>query len=140
MANNNTPLKQLAVIAGKNGLSGLHIPKITDDAEDVAGRIRLQKDGANTNGRGLDNIREKLQAYEYLCKIGEAREWIQDCLNEELDPILQLEESLRNGIILARLARWFTDGVVRRIYTACISITTNTSHVIRLSRSLTDLF
>ena len=34
---NNTPLKELTNIAGRNGLSNLHIPTITDGAEDVAG-------------------------------------------------------------------------------------------------------
>lgn len=33
----NTPLKQLSVIAGNKGLSDLHIPTITEDAEDVVG-------------------------------------------------------------------------------------------------------
>lgn len=38
MATNNNPLKQLSVIAGKDGLSSLHIPTITDGAEDVVGK------------------------------------------------------------------------------------------------------
>ncbi|KAI7882368.1 hypothetical protein K492DRAFT_215761 [Lichtheimia hyalospora FSU 10163] len=116
MATNNNPLKQLSVIAGKDGLSSLHIPTITDGAEDVVGRIRLQKDHNIVNSRGLDKIRETLQAYEYLCHIGEAKEWIENCLQETIDPVIQLEESMRNGIILAKLAAWFTDGVVKKIF------------------------
>lgn len=38
MATNNNPLKQLSVMAGKDGLSSLHIPTITDGAEDVVGK------------------------------------------------------------------------------------------------------
>ncbi|KAL1936301.1 hypothetical protein VTP01DRAFT_435 [Rhizomucor pusillus] len=115
----NTPLKQLSVIAGNKGLSDLHIPTITEDAEDVVGmqgRIRLQKDDRLTTSQWMDKQRNTLQAYEYLCHIGEAKEWIEDCLQEEIDPIIKLEETMRNGIILAKLAAWFTQGVVRKIF------------------------
>ena len=46
------------------------------------------------------------------------RSWIEDCLQKEIDPITVLEESMRNGIILAELAGWFTNGVVHRIFRA----------------------
>ncbi|KAI8581736.1 hypothetical protein K450DRAFT_230913 [Umbelopsis ramanniana AG] len=65
----------------------------------------------------MDKQRSNLQAYEYLCHIGEAKEWIEECLGEEIDPIVQLEESMRNGIVLAQLAHWFAPGTVRRIFT-----------------------
>ena len=42
--------------------------------------------------------------------------WIENCLQETIDPVIQLEESMRNGIILAKLAAWFTDGVVKKIF------------------------
>lgn len=42
--------------------------------------------------------------------------WIEDCLQDEIDPIIKLEESMRNGIVLARLAEWFAPGVVRKIF------------------------
>ena len=34
-----TPLKKLSVMAGKDGLTNLHIPTITEDAEDVIGKL-----------------------------------------------------------------------------------------------------
>lgn len=37
MTTKDTPLKQLSVITGNKGLSDLHIPTITEDAEDVVG-------------------------------------------------------------------------------------------------------
>jgi hypothetical protein len=42
--------------------------------------------------------------------------WIEDCLQEEIDPIIKLEESMRNGIVLAKLADWFSPGIVRKIF------------------------
>ncbi|KAI8368978.1 hypothetical protein BD560DRAFT_303636, partial [Blakeslea trispora] len=105
-----TPLKKLSVMAGKDGLTNLHIPTITEDAEDVIGRIRLQKDEKTTTSQWMDKQRTNLLAYEYLCHIGEAKEWIEDCLQDEIDPIIKLEETMRNGIVLARLAEWMVPG------------------------------
>ncbi|KAL1924088.1 uncharacterized protein VTP21DRAFT_7123 [Calcarisporiella thermophila] len=110
------PLQRLSSLSTKEDLSDLNIPTITEGAEDVAGlrgRIRLQKDNSRN---WMERQRKYLQAYEYLCHIGEAKEWIEDCLNEEIAPIVELEEALRNGIILAKLARWFAPGCVRRIF------------------------
>jgi hypothetical protein len=42
--------------------------------------------------------------------------WIEDCLQVEIDPIIKLEESMRNGIVLAKLAEWFAPGIVRKIF------------------------
>ena len=42
--------------------------------------------------------------------------WIEDCLQVEIDPITELEETMRNGVILAELAAWFTEGVVKKIF------------------------
>lgn len=64
----------------------------------------------------MDKQRNNLLAYEYLCHIGEAKEWIEDCLQDEIDPIIKLEESMRNGIVLAKLADWFAPGIVRKIF------------------------
>ena len=51
--------------------------------------------------------------------------WIEECLGEEIDPIVQLEESMRNGIVLAQLAHWFAPGTVRRIFTVRASVFRN---------------
>ncbi|CAG8437380.1 10108_t:CDS:10 [Acaulospora colombiana] len=113
-------LKRLSSMSGKKDFSDLQIPTITENAEDVTGlkgRIRLQKTGERQNSRNwADQQRKNIQAYEYLCHIGEAKEWIEACINEEIDPIIILEESLRNGIVLAKLARSFEPSVVKRIF------------------------
>lgn len=64
----------------------------------------------------MDKQRKCLQAYEYLCHIGEAKEWIEQCIDEEIPSIIQLEETLRNGVILAKLTRSFAPQLVRRIF------------------------
>ena len=43
---------------------------------------------------------------------------MESCLQEEIPPIVQLEECLRNGVILARLARVFEPDLVPRIFEA----------------------
>jgi Ras GTPase-activating-like protein IQGAP2/3 len=53
----------------------------------------------------LDQQRQFLQAYEYLCHIGEAKEWIQDVMRREIPAIVQLEEHLRDGVTLAELVQ-----------------------------------
>ncbi|KAI9306910.1 the calponin-homology domain of Rng2, partial [Cunninghamella echinulata] len=57
-----------------------------------------------------------LTAYEYLCRIGEAKEWIEDCIQEEIPSIFKLEENLRNGIILAKLSNWILPEAAKKIY------------------------
>lgn len=50
----------------------------------------------------METQRKHLQAYEYLCHIGEARAWLEDVLEpQQLPPIVQLEEALRDGVTLA---------------------------------------
>lgn len=44
--------------------------------------------------------------------------WMESCLGEEIPPIVQLEDQLRNGVILARLARVFAPDLVPRIFEA----------------------
>ncbi|KAI5118772.1 hypothetical protein M0805_005653 [Coniferiporia weirii] len=71
-------------------------------------------------GLWADTQRHLLRAYEYLCHVGEAQQWIEGCLGEELGfGVVEMEESLRNGVVLAKLARAFLgEGVVRRIFEA----------------------
>lgn len=96
---------------------------IKNPAQEVVGlhgRRRLQRHdaakGANNNvalsrgnaygweGRNwMDKQRQFLQAYEYLCHIGEAKEWIEDILQRPIPPIVQLEEALRDGVTLAEI-------------------------------------
>lgn len=104
----------------------------TDDVAGIPGRLRLSRDKLPstpkspmsstrlTRGLWADTQRHLLQAYEYLCHVGEAQQWIEGCLGEELGfGVVEMEESLRNGVALAKLARTFQgERVVRRIYEA----------------------
>ena len=114
-----------------------------DDVAGVPGRLRLSKDHMPntpasplpsqrlTRGLWADVQRNLLQAYEYLCHVGEAQQWIEGCLGEELGfGVVEMEEEMRNGVVLAKLVRVFQgERVVRRIYEVlsivfcCISIT-----------------
>lgn len=44
--------------------------------------------------------------------------WMEVCLDEELPPTTELEEGLRNGVYLAKLAKFFAPNVVsdKKIY------------------------
>lgn len=103
----------------------------SDDVAGVPGRLRLSRDKTPkpahhsplpssrlTRGLWADTQRHLLQAYEYLCHVGEAQQWIEGCLGEELGfGVVEMEEGLRNGIVLAKLVRAFQgERVVRRIY------------------------
>ncbi|ORZ38843.1 hypothetical protein BCR44DRAFT_42807, partial [Catenaria anguillulae PL171] len=127
-----TPPGSTANIFGANTAAAQHGP---------AGRIRLNKDmpdlvqdsaaaGMRTTGSRegvsgglaggqrswMDEKRKNLAAYEYLCRIGEAKQWVEACIQEELPPITQLDESMRNGVYLAKLTRAFEPDLVRKIF------------------------
>lgn len=94
---------------------------ITAPAEEVVGlhgRRKLQRNGTVKPGKSMtnkghgyswegrnwmDKQRQFLQAYEYLCHIGEAKEWVEDILKRPIPPIIQLEEALRDGVTLAEI-------------------------------------
>ncbi|KAL4890862.1 hypothetical protein BDV59DRAFT_183793 [Aspergillus ambiguus] len=56
-------------------------------------------------GNWMDKQRQFLQAYEYLCHIGEAKEWIEEVIQKQIPPIVQLEEALRDGVTLAEVVQ-----------------------------------
>ncbi|KAI5780019.1 hypothetical protein EDC01DRAFT_620890 [Geopyxis carbonaria] len=95
-----------------------------DIAQDVAGmhgRVRLQKAPTEKMSTWeqmtwMDKKRQYIQAYEYLCHIGEAKEWMEDCIGEPIPPIVELEEALRDGVALAKLTRVFAPELVPRIF------------------------
>ncbi|KAJ7047378.1 ras GTPase-activating protein [Mycena alexandri] len=102
-----------------------------NDVTGVPGRLRLSRNKASaipasplpsarlTRGLWADTQRHLIQAYEYLCHVGEAQQWIEGCLNEELEfGVVELEDGLRNGVILAKLVRVFRPGSVKKIYDA----------------------
>ncbi|KAJ3189250.1 hypothetical protein HDU85_002875 [Gaertneriomyces sp. JEL0708] len=98
------------------------LPAIPLDVGDVAGiqgRIKFKhekQEGGPRDASWMDKERAQLQAYEYLCHIGEAKEWIEACIKQEIAPIDQLEEELRNGIVLAHLSKFFQPEAVKKIY------------------------
>lgn len=93
----------------------IHSPE--EQVVGLSGRRKLQRSGSVkpkqgqsqfassfSSSRWMDVQRKHLQAYEYLCHIGEARGWIEDVLTpQKLPPIVQLEEALRDGVTLAEV-------------------------------------
>ncbi|KAL8808201.1 MAG: hypothetical protein Q9182_000265 [Xanthomendoza sp. 2 TL-2023] len=99
------------------GLLGRRQLKRTDSTR--GGR----KPGANSAGSStwdernwMDKQRKFLAAYEYLCHIGEAKEWIEDVTHNPLPPIVQLEEALRNGVALAEIVHVLQPSRPMRIF------------------------
>ncbi|XP_049736748.1 ras GTPase-activating-like protein IQGAP3 isoform X1 [Elephas maximus indicus] len=66
----------------------------------------------------MDEQRRQNVAYQYLCRLEEAKRWMEACLKEELPSPVELEESLRNGVLLAKLGHCFAPSVVplKKIY------------------------
>ena len=100
------------------GVSGDDFTIASPEQEVVGlhGRRRLQrtmssrgKKSPSSAGWGnrnwMDQQRQFLQAYEYLCHIGEAKEWIEDIINKQIPPIVQMEEALRDGVTLAEIVQ-----------------------------------
>uniref|UniRef100_A0A8C5U3M2 IQ motif containing GTPase activating protein 3 n=1 Tax=Malurus cyaneus samueli TaxID=2593467 RepID=A0A8C5U3M2_9PASS len=66
----------------------------------------------------MDEQRRQNVAYQYLCRLEEAKRWMEACLGEGLPPPTELEETLRNGVLLAKLGHCFAPAVVplKKIY------------------------
>uniref|UniRef100_A0AAQ5XAE7 IQ motif containing GTPase activating protein 3 n=1 Tax=Amphiprion ocellaris TaxID=80972 RepID=A0AAQ5XAE7_AMPOC len=66
----------------------------------------------------MDEQRIQNVAYQYLCRLEEAKRWMEACLGEELPAPTELEEALRNGVILAKLGHCFAPTAVpeKKIY------------------------
>ncbi|ORX89723.1 hypothetical protein K493DRAFT_232616 [Basidiobolus meristosporus CBS 931.73] len=60
--------------------------------------------------------RRNIQVYEYLCHIGEAKDWLETCIEEEIAPIDKIEQSLRDGVIIAKIARIYEPSSVKKIF------------------------
>ena len=114
-------------------------PGIVDGVAGLPGRLHLKAPNALPNptpsarllgGSWADKQRHLIQAYEYLCHVGEAQQWIEGCLGEELEfGVVEMEDGLRNGVVLAKLVRGFQgESAVRKIYevqTSCVTILEN---------------
>lgn len=111
-------------------LRKLDLVPVAPNADDVAGlpgRIQLKAPSAPssplpsarlTGALWADAQRHLIHAYEYLCHVGEAQQWIEGCLGEELGfGVVEMEDGLRNGVVLAKLVRAFQgEGAVKKIY------------------------
>ncbi|KAM8869410.1 ras GTPase-activating-like protein IQGAP3 isoform 1-T1 [Spinachia spinachia] len=66
----------------------------------------------------MDEQRVQNVAYQYLCRLEEAKRWMEACLGAELPAPVELEEALRNGVVLAKLGHRFAPKAVslKKIY------------------------
>ncbi|KAJ8065847.1 hypothetical protein OCU04_004951 [Sclerotinia nivalis] len=86
------------------GLHGRRRLQRSAVSKDKNGTLSKPTGGYGWEGRNwMDKQRQFLQAYEYLCHIGEAKEWIEDILRREIPPTVQLEQTLRDGVTLAEV-------------------------------------
>ncbi|KAK2061887.1 GTPase-activator protein for ras-like GTPase [Colletotrichum caudatum] len=110
-------LRTLSRLAQSESADDFSITAPAQEVVGLRGRRRLQRAdqpnttraGQRTGGYGwegrnwMDKQRQFLQAYEYLCHIGEAKEWIEDIIHRAIPPIVELEEALRDGVTLAEV-------------------------------------
>ncbi|KAF9878597.1 hypothetical protein CkaCkLH20_04089 [Colletotrichum karsti] len=103
-------LRTLSRLAQSESAEGFAITSPAQEVVGLRGRRRLQNSnqqragGYGWEGRNwMDKQRQFLQAYEYLCHIGEAKEWIEDVIHRAIPPIVELEEALRDGVTLAEV-------------------------------------
>ena len=115
-------LRTLSQLTANGSGAGFSISSAAEEVTGLHGRRRLQRTGSVRCARGpgkvgnpvvpewvdrnwMDKQRQFLQAYEYLCHIGEAKEWIEDIIHKPIPPIVQLEEALRDGVTLAEIVQ-----------------------------------
>ncbi|KAF7551398.1 hypothetical protein G7046_g7742 [Stylonectria norvegica] len=109
-------LRTLSKLAQSDSADDFTITSPAQEVVGLRGRRRLQRTDKANGGRGqktggyswegrnwMDKQRQFLAAYEYLCHIGEAKEWIEDVIQKTLPPIVGLEEALRDGVTLAEV-------------------------------------
>ncbi|KAF4966812.1 hypothetical protein FZEAL_10611 [Fusarium zealandicum] len=109
-------LRTLSRLVASNTAEDFTITSPAQEVVGLRGRRRLQRADKRFGSRGqknpgyswegrnwMDKQRQFLQAYEYLCHIGEAKEWIEDVIHKAIPPIVQLEEALRDGVTLAEV-------------------------------------
>ena len=100
------------------GLHGRRQLKRTDSSASSRGKVAFANGGRYGWGERnwMDKQRQFLQAYEYLCHIGEAKEWIEDIIHKPIPEIVRLEEALRDGVTLAEVVQKFYPNQQLRIY------------------------
>ncbi|TQB67810.1 hypothetical protein MPDQ_004704 [Monascus purpureus] len=106
------------VVPSVVGLQGRrHLKRADLIAGETAKRTaRRQNASAWTVGSWMDKQRQFLQAYEYLCHIGEAKEWIEEVVQKPIPPVVQLEEALRDGVTLAEVVQAVYPNRILRIF------------------------
>lgn len=121
-------LRTLSKLAQSDAADDFAIRSPTQEVVGLRGRRKLQradgsggpgvkKSGYSWEGRNwMDKQRQFLQAYEYLCHIGEAKEWIEDITQKSLPPIVELEEALRDGVTLAEVVEALNSDKHYRIF------------------------
>lgn len=93
---------ELALISPSQEVVGLRGRRKLQRA-DKSVTARQKNGGFGWETKWMDKQRQFLQAYEYLCHIGEAKEWIEDIIQRPIPPIIELEEALRDGVTLAEV-------------------------------------
>ncbi|KAK1837197.1 hypothetical protein QBC39DRAFT_395240 [Podospora conica] len=105
-------LRTLSRMVESSSSQDLALISPTQEVTGLRGRRRLARSDTVVPGRRtddwggrnwMDKQRQFLQAYEYLCHIGEAKEWIEDIIHRTIPPIVELEEALRDGVTLAEI-------------------------------------
>ncbi|CAG8115877.1 unnamed protein product [Penicillium olsonii] len=110
---------QLNAPAGSvTGLEGRRRLKRADSTPGRDGAVSPVKPKVSSwaAGNWMDQQRQFIQAYEYLCHIGEAKQWIEDVINKQIPAIVQLEEGLRDGVTLAEVVQAMYPGKPLRIF------------------------
>uniref|UniRef100_A0A8D3DKF4 IQ motif containing GTPase activating protein 3 n=1 Tax=Scophthalmus maximus TaxID=52904 RepID=A0A8D3DKF4_SCOMX len=81
-------------------------------------QVNLHSTHERLTAEQMDEQRIQNVAYQYLCRLEEAKRWVEACLGEELPAPTELEEGLRNGVVLAKLGHRFAPDVVplKKIY------------------------
>ncbi|XP_052448157.1 ras GTPase-activating-like protein IQGAP1 isoform X1 [Carassius gibelio] len=89
-----------------------------DGANSLRPRYGSIVDDERLSAEEMDERRRQNIAYEYLCHLEEAKQWIEACLEEQLPPTTELENGLRNGVYLGKLANFFAPQLVsvKKIY------------------------
>lgn len=109
--------EEFGITATGHSVVGLHNRRQLKRTDSVAPSTRSK---AKTFGWGernwMDKQRQFLQAYEYLCHIGEAKEWIEDIIHKPIPPVVQLEEALRDGVTLAEIVQAFHPDQTLKIF------------------------
>ncbi|CAH2050458.1 unnamed protein product, partial [Iphiclides podalirius] len=76
--------------------------------ETLIGKIDDSDADVRKTGQEMDIIRQRTIAYEYLCRLEEAKTWLEACLKEKLPDPIEFEECLRNGVYLAKLGNFIS--------------------------------